>query len=101
VAVMRVTAFLGYGPLSEGVRRNVRLLVEKLREMGFSVVYEEVRVPALDPEEFEPFVKIDEREVYIPSVSASPERLVEHVLAYEVVEALLGFIPPPGVPVPA
>jgi hypothetical protein len=92
---MQVTVFLGYGPLSDGVRRNVLVLVEKLREMGFSVEYSEVRVPALDVEEFEPFVKIDEREVYIPSVSAPAEKLVEYVLAYEFVDSLLGFLPPP------
>jgi len=90
-----IVAFLGYGPLSEGVRRNTLMIVEKLREMGFHVDYSEVRVPALDIEEFEPFVKIDEKEVYIPSVSASPEKLVEYVLAYEAVVALLGFLPPP------
>lgn len=93
---IRVSAFLGYGPLSEGVRRNTLKLVEKLREMGFQVDYNEVRVPALDLEEFEPFVKIDEREVYIPSVNASAEKLVEYVLAYQAIETMLGFVPPPG-----
>ncbi len=91
-----IVAFLGYGPLSEGVRRNTLMVVERLREMGFDVEYLEVRVPAVDLLEFEPFVKIDEVEVYMPSISASPDRLVEQVLAYETLESLMGFLPPPS-----
>jgi len=93
---LSIVAFLGYGPLSDGVRRNTLAVVEKLREMGIPVEYSEVRVPAIDLEEFEPFVKIDEKEVYMPSVKAQPERLVEYVLAFELVGSLLGFLPPPA-----
>ncbi len=96
---MQITVFLGFGPASAGLERNVRRLVERLREMGLSVEYSVVRVPAVDFEddEFEPFVKIDGREVYLPSVSVDVDKLVDYVLAFEAAEALTGLLPPPPV----
>lgn len=100
---MRITVFLGFGPASAGLERNVRRLVERLREMGLSVEYSVVRVPAVDFEddEFEPFVEIDGREVYLPSVSVDVDRLVDYVLAFEAAEVVMGLLPPPPLAAPA
>ena len=80
---LSVTGFYGFGPASAGLRRNVLALVDRLREMGIPVEYSEVTVPALDFEEFEPFVIVDGREVYIPSVSVDVDTLVEYFIAVE------------------
>jgi len=80
---VRLIGFYGFGPASAVMRRNARMLVERLREIGIPVVYEEVTVPALDFEEFEPFVKMDDTEVYIPSVHVDIDKLVDYFISVE------------------
>ncbi len=92
---LTIVGFLGFGPLSHGVSRNLRAVVEKLREMGIVVDYTEVRLPLLDVEEFEPFALIDGREVYVPSVAVEPEKLVDYLLA----AGIVGLSPLPVPPV--
>lgn len=83
-----ITVFTGYGPASAWLRRNAELLVEALRELGLPAVLEEVRVPALDFEEFEPFAMMEGVEVHIPVVQVPLEKLVEYFIATELPHAL-------------
>ena len=80
---LKFTVFIGYGPASSTIRRNTVKIVDALRELGFGVVYEEVTVPALDFVDYEPFVKVNEEEVYIPSVNIDEERLLDYFINVE------------------
>ncbi len=94
---LKFTVFIGYGPASSTIRRNTVKIVEALRELGFSVVYEEITVPALDFVDFEPFIKVNEEEVYIPSVNIDEERLLDYFINVEL-PRILGvtvFLPLP------
>jgi len=93
----RLTVFLGYGPASTGLERNAKLLADMLRDMGISILYEEVRVPAIDFDGFEPFAKLDEEEVYIPSVAVKPEAMLDYILALRAANSG-GLLPLPPLP---
>ena len=94
---LRIVGFYGYGPASAGVRRNTRLLVEGLRELGFIVEYSEVTVPAVDFDEFEPFVKVNGEEVYIPSVSVDQDTLIDYFLSTALMARVAPLPLPPAV----
>ena len=79
-----LTVFTGYGPASSWVKRNASLLADALRELGIPVSVEEVRVPAVDFEEFEPFVLAGPgEEVHVPAVGVPVDRLVDYFVSVE------------------
>ena len=79
--VLHITLFLGFGPASSLMKRNAEVIASRLRELGIPVVVDEIRVPALDFEDFEPFAMVNGEETYIPSVSVDAEKLVDYFIA--------------------
>ncbi len=94
---MEVTVFHGYGPLSQGVLRNIRRAAEILRDQGYIVVIREVTVPALDTEdEFTPFVMVNGVELHIPFVEVDENILAQYMVeSIEAYENMLGLPAPP------
>ncbi len=94
---MEVTVFRGYGPLSQGILRNIRRAAEVLRDYGYIVVLHEVTVPALDMEdEFTPFVLVNGVELHVPFVEVDEEVLAQYIVeSIEAYENMLGLPSPP------
>ncbi len=93
---MEIVVFAGFGSLSYRIITNSKHIVEKVRSKGIPVTLAVVRIPALD-EDFEPFVKLGDEEIYIPALETNLDQIAEEI-ATKIAEKL-GFTLVSGFPV--
>jgi hypothetical protein len=77
-ALIVITVFHGFDGRSQGILLNVRLAAQRLADMGYVTIVEEVAVPAVD--EFEASVMVNGVPVPVPSIEINVDRLAQYML---------------------